>query len=90
MISGTLLSIVVYKLMPYLTFSLGLRMTRQLIRTFALLFTQASLMMIFDDIRLLAVERFKTLDIDSDKEFREFVEMASAICNTPIALITLL
>jgi PAS domain S-box-containing protein len=46
--------------------------------------------MIYDDIRLLAVERFKTLNIDTDKEFREFVEMASEICSTPIALITLI
>lgn len=46
--------------------------------------------MIYDEIRLLAVERFKTLDIDTDKEFREFVDMASSICSTPIALITLL
>jgi GAF domain-containing protein len=46
--------------------------------------------MIYDDIRLLAVERFKTLNIDTDKEFREFVEMASTICSTPIALITLI
>ncbi len=46
--------------------------------------------MIYDEIRLLAVERFKTLDIDTDKEFREFVDMASTICSTPIALITLL
>jgi PAS domain S-box-containing protein len=46
--------------------------------------------MIYDDIRLLAVERFKTLNIDTDKEFREFVEMASGICSTPIALITLI
>lgn len=46
--------------------------------------------MIYNDIRLLAVERFKTLNIDTDKEFREFVEMASDICSTPIALITLI
>lgn len=46
--------------------------------------------MIYDEIRLQAVERFKTLDIDSDKDFREFVEMASTICSAPIALITLL
>jgi PAS domain S-box-containing protein len=46
--------------------------------------------MIYDDIRLLAVERFKTLNIDTDNEFREFVEMASNICSTPIALITLI
>lgn len=46
--------------------------------------------MIYNDIRLQAVERFKTLNINSDKEFREFVEMASEICCTPIALITLI
>ena len=46
--------------------------------------------MIYDDIRLQAVERFKTLNIDTDKEFREFVDMASAVCSTPIALITLI
>src|ERR1700744_582893 len=46
--------------------------------------------MIYDDIHALAVERFKALDLDTDMEFKEFVQMASAFCNTPIALITLL
>ncbi|HTE00829.1 MAG TPA: GAF domain-containing protein [Mucilaginibacter sp.] len=46
--------------------------------------------MIYNDIRLLAVERFKTLDIDADSEFQEFVQMASEICSSPIALITLI
>ena len=46
--------------------------------------------MIYNDIRLLAVERFKTLNIDSDMEFQEFVQMASDICHTPIALLTLI
>lgn len=45
--------------------------------------------MIYDDIRLLAVERFKTLNLETDSEFQEFVQMASDICDTPIALITL-
>lgn len=81
---------VVCRLMPVLTFFLGLRITLQLNCTFRAIITQSFLIMISDDIRLLAVERFKTLDIDSDKEFREFVEMASTICDTPIALITLI
>jgi PAS domain S-box-containing protein len=46
--------------------------------------------MIDNEIRLQAVERFKTLDIEADKEFQDFVQMASDICNTPIALLTLL
>lgn len=46
--------------------------------------------MISNDIRLLAVERFKTLDLQTDKEFLELVQMASEICDTPIALITLI
>ena len=46
--------------------------------------------MIYNDIRLLAVERFKTLNIETDSEFQEFVQMASSICNSPIALITLI
>lgn len=45
--------------------------------------------MINDDIRLLAVERFKSLDLATDSEFQEFVQMASSVCNTPIALLTL-
>ena len=46
--------------------------------------------MIYNDIRALAVERFKALDIESDAEFLEFVQMASEICGTPIALLTLI
>ncbi len=46
--------------------------------------------MINNEIRLQAVERFKTLDIEADAEFQDFVQMASDICNTPIALITLI
>ncbi|MFB9840947.1 GAF domain-containing protein [Mucilaginibacter ginsenosidivorans] len=42
------------------------------------------------DIRLLAVERFKSLDLENDSEFRELVQMASDVCDTPIALLTLL
>ena len=46
--------------------------------------------MIDNDIRLQAVERFKTLDLDTDIEFQELVNMASETCNTPIALLTLI
>ncbi|MDB5005824.1 MAG: hypothetical protein JWQ84_559 [Mucilaginibacter sp.] len=46
--------------------------------------------MIYEDIRLLAVERFKTLNLEAESEFQEFVKMASDICHTPIALITLI
>jgi PAS domain S-box-containing protein len=46
--------------------------------------------MIYEDIRLLAVERFKNLNLETESEFQEFVQMASDICHTPIALITLL
>ncbi|HVV53910.1 MAG TPA: GAF domain-containing protein [Mucilaginibacter sp.] len=42
------------------------------------------------DIRLLAVERFKTLDFETDAEFQELIQMASDICETPIALLTLI
>lgn len=45
--------------------------------------------MIDNDIRLLAVERFKTLNLETDAEFQELIQMASDTCNTPIALITL-
>jgi len=41
-------------------------------------------------IRLLAVERFKTLDLESDEEFQELVQIASNVCETPIALLTLI
>ena len=46
--------------------------------------------MIDNDIRLQAVERFKTLDLDTDIEFQELVNMASETCNMPIALLTLI
>ena len=45
--------------------------------------------MVDNDIRLLAVERFKTLDLETDMEFRELVNMASETCETPVALLTL-
>jgi PAS domain S-box-containing protein len=45
--------------------------------------------MIDNEIRLQAVERFKTLNIESDAEFQELIQMASETCNTPIALLTL-
>jgi GPH family glycoside/pentoside/hexuronide:cation symporter len=45
--------------------------------------------MIDKDIHQLAVERFKTLDIETDEEFQELIQMASDTCETPIALITL-
>jgi PAS domain S-box-containing protein len=46
--------------------------------------------MIDNDIRLLAVERFKTLDIENDAGFQELVHLAAEICDTPIALLTLI
>ncbi|HEY4197612.1 MAG TPA: GAF domain-containing protein [Mucilaginibacter sp.] len=46
--------------------------------------------MIDNEVRLQAVERFKTLNIEADTEFQDFVQMASDICNTPIALLTLI
>ena len=39
--------------------------------------------------RLQAVERFKQLDLQNDPEFQELIQMASEICNMPIALLTL-
>jgi len=45
--------------------------------------------MINEDIRLLAVERFKTLDLETDEEFQALVNMASETCETPVALLTL-
>ncbi|MFI5160245.1 MAG: GAF domain-containing protein [Sphingobacteriales bacterium] len=45
--------------------------------------------MVDNDIRLLAVERFKTLDLETDTEFQELVNMASETCETPVALLTL-
>ena len=46
--------------------------------------------MIQNDIRLLAVERFKALDLQGDSEFQELIKMASETCDTPIALLTLI
>ncbi len=46
--------------------------------------------MVNEQVRLLAVERFKSLMIDEEREFQELVQIASEICHTPIALITLL
>lgn len=46
--------------------------------------------MVNEQVRLLAVERFKSLDIDKENEFQELVQIASEICHTPIALITLI
>lgn len=45
--------------------------------------------MIDNEIRLLAVERFKTLDLETDTEFQALVNMASETCETPVALLTL-
>jgi PAS domain S-box-containing protein len=41
------------------------------------------------DVRLLAVKRFQKFDFKSDVELNEIIEMASGICKTPVALITL-
>ena len=43
-----------------------------------------------NDTRLLAVERFKALELEEDAEFQELIQMASEICDTPIALLTLI
>ncbi|MBS7563525.1 PAS domain S-box protein [Mucilaginibacter sp. Bleaf8] len=40
--------------------------------------------------RLQAVKRFLSLDLNKDKELQEIVELASELCETPIALITLI
>ncbi|EHQ25775.1 GAF domain-containing protein [Mucilaginibacter paludis] len=40
--------------------------------------------------RLQAVHRFLNLEIDKDKNLQEIVELASELCETPIALITLI
>ena len=45
--------------------------------------------MVDNDIRLLAVERFKILDLETDTEFQALVNMASETCETPVALLTL-
>jgi len=41
-------------------------------------------------VRLQAVEKFKQLDLQLDSELQDLITMASEICDTPIALITLL
>lgn len=46
--------------------------------------------MTIESIRLEAVERFKNLDLEKDKELNEIVELASSITNSPFALITFL
>jgi len=43
-----------------------------------------------EEIRLQAVARFVDFDFESDPELKEIIEMASAVSNTPYALITLL
>ena len=43
-----------------------------------------------EDIRLQAVARFVDFDFENDTELQEIVELASAVSNTPYALITLL
>ncbi|MEO6851692.1 MAG: PAS domain S-box protein, partial [Mucilaginibacter sp.] len=55
-----------------------------------LLLSQLEKNMIDYDIRLMAVERFKTLELDNDPEFKELIQLASEICDTPVALITLM
>ena len=45
--------------------------------------------MVDNDIRLQAVERFKTLNLETDSEFKDLVQMASDTCETPVALLTL-
>jgi len=46
--------------------------------------------MTIEDIRLRAVARFINFDFEHDAELQELVELASAVANTPFALITLL
>jgi len=43
-----------------------------------------------EDIRLQAVSRFVGIDLENDPELQEIVELASAVSNTPFALITFL
>ncbi len=45
--------------------------------------------MVDNDIRLQAVERFKILNLETDSEFKDLVQMASDTCETPVALLTL-
>jgi len=46
--------------------------------------------MVDEEIRLLAVERFKTLNLETDTEFQSLVQIASETCDTPVALLTLI
>lgn len=43
-----------------------------------------------ETVRVLAVRQFEHLNLQLDTELQELISMASEICNTPIALITLL
>jgi PAS domain-containing protein len=43
-----------------------------------------------EDLRLIAVRRLAELDIENDKEFLEILRLASSVCETPYAFITLL
>ena len=40
--------------------------------------------------RLQAVHRFLNLDIQKDAELQEIVELAAELCDTPMAMITLI
>jgi PAS domain-containing protein len=46
--------------------------------------------MINEKLRLLAVKKFEAVDLQADGELQEIVAMASEICSTQVALITLL
>jgi hypothetical protein len=46
--------------------------------------------MMIEDIRLQAVARFASFDFENDPELQQIVDLASAVSNTPYALITLL
>ena len=46
--------------------------------------------MIIEDLRLQAVARFADFDFENDAELQGIVDLASAVSNTPYALITLL
>lgn len=43
-----------------------------------------------EEKRLAALERYRIMDTGSEQAFDDFAQIASLICNTPIALITLL
>lgn len=45
---------------------------------------------ISEKVRLEAVERFLSLDYDQAQEFQDIVNFAAELCDTPVALITLL